>query len=315
MSEPAYANPVETTEHTERYAKMNANTHTENTAQHAEHNALGGNTMTTQNINDNTAQQTEHTHNEGNTMNANNTNQRAPTIDLTAQYEAIYEAAIRPRSSIPRKLGEFVTKANEYEEERARLLKEYGAYSQIPFAYKYDLLALKEELSNICMNLAKTLIKRAEIAEHFDSVFYVSGFLKLYAEDLVVEIAEVKEAKAKAKSAAKAETRAVDYAKALTEGQRARSDNFAKTLKAAALLIAYRRGADGKGKPAEYMDVDAALNKVYAAMRRQAKKNGVDIGEKSNKPTKDTAKAEILTILLRMIENHEHEFDVIIEEC
>lgn len=144
----------------------------------------------------------------------------------------------------------------------------------------------------------------------FDDVNIFEEWLVSHAA-FVVEGLPIVEKKA-AVSKAVTHDKAVQYAEQLTEGQKNRSAGVAKALKTAALIIS-RHKAIGDVNTSEA--VGKALDAVYAAVRRQGKKNEEDLGGKSNKPTKDAAKQAVLTIILRMIEKHEREFDVIIEEC
>lgn len=251
-----------------------------------------------------------------NNNNANNSTQNSTQNNIQnnaaehARYEEILTFVCRPRSSLPRKFAEYVKKEKEADEEQGRLTVEYGSVTDIPTAFWTDLMVMREELGALRVSLAKSLFKRDSIAALFDSVYHLAVFLDAYAGSLFDSIAEVK-AKTAPKATAKADAEILAYLDALTEGKALRSDNFAKALKEAGLLISYRRGQSDN--LLEFTNIDAALNKVYAAARRQAKKNGLELA-KSNKVTKDAAKAEVLGILLRMVENHEYEFEVIIGE-
>ena len=105
----------------------------------------------------------------------------------------------------------------------------------------------------------------------------------------------------------------VKYAVSLVSGEVLRYNRVASSLEGCDLrLCASRDMTDGTVIMSEALD--KALNKVYAAVRSQAKTNGVDIGDKSNTATKTATKNAILSELLRLKTEDSYQFDVIIGE-
>jgi len=104
----------------------------------------------------------------------------------------------------------------------------------------------------------------------------------------------------------------VQYAVSTVSGDILRSNRVANALEGCALRLCASRDTAGTIIMSEALD--KALNKVYAAVRSQAKTNGVDIGGKSNTATKTTTKAAILNELLRIKTEDSYQFDVIIGE-
>lgn len=201
------------------------------------------------------------------------------------QVSAIVSAICKPRSKAVSKLSDYVlNESNDDIEE--------------------------EWKADIRLSVAKSLWKNADVFEAFGSLYAVSVCIKKYALEIVAIALKVKEVR-KPTSKAITHTEAVEYCRALTEGFKRRSAGVERDLKALALLTAYHNSIG----TVECEAVSKALDKVYASMRRQAKKNDEDIGGKSNKPTKEAAKEAILNTLLRMIREHEYELQIIIGEA
>lgn len=235
-------------------------------------------------------------------MNNNTTNNKAEqhtehinTEILTerefAQLDMIVSAILKPRSSGIRKLSDYVSIETKTGGESLN----------------------GEVLADIRLALAKSLWKSADVREYFSCMHEVSFVIKNHASRILKVALSIREATGK-KPASRAaiHSEMIDYINGLVEGTIPRADGLARDLKALALEVAYRRGNENL---TDSLSVDKALDKVYASARRQAKKNAVEIGGKSNKPTKDECKRVVLEILLRMVTEHEHEFEVIIEEC
>ena len=105
----------------------------------------------------------------------------------------------------------------------------------------------------------------------------------------------------------------VQYAVSTVRGDILRSNRVANALEGCALRLCASRDLTA-GTVIMSEALDKALNKVYAAIRSQAKTNGVDIGDKSNTATKTAAKTAILEELLRLKTEDSYQFDVIIGE-
>lgn len=289
-------NPAEQTTEQQNTTEviMNQTTTTQNTTQNNQQNT----TTTEAKMNDNTTtqqdnQQTTQT-TEVITMNANtNPDQQTAgqqTEQQTTQHTAedinnralVVSVASLPRSKMPKALKDLAAFDLA---EKGNTSKAYAAARRIVNSLIRKGMALED--INI---FEEWLVSNA--------AFVVEG----------LPVVEKKAAVSKAITY----TEAVTYAKELTEGTKNRSLGVANALKTAALIIS-RHNALGDVNTSEA--VGKALDSVYAACRRQAKKNGVDIGGKSNKPTKDAAKSAVLTILLRMIKGNEYKFDVIIGEA
>lgn len=241
------------------------------------------------------SEQNNTTLNEVNNMSNQNTNTAQHEVEKSV-FDTVLDASLKPRSSVPSK----------FEALNAVLELHKGTEDGM---FKKVLLY---EIYEARLKIARALLRDLDVAACCDNNPYV---LAMYIERdfsaLLQKIREGKKNKKPTVSKAITHAEAVEYARALTEGYKNRSSGVARDLKSAALLIAYRNSNNALDSE----DVDKALDKVYAAVRRQGKKNEVDLGGKSNKPTKEAAKAAILEVLLRMINGHEYEFSVIIGEC
>ena len=238
-----------------------------------------------------------------NNTNNNNKAEQHPER-ITYLHEAIIEAGLKPRSNLLSKLEELCELSLVYETEKRGPLAE---------AYSFDIMAISEELSYMRITIARALFKIPDVKALFDSVYCLSAFLIneciILRDELRVEKAKNK----KTTSKAVVDNRTLDYALSLVNGTVSRAKGTAEALKQAALWLAYYK--DNDKNPLEYTAVDSALNKVYAAVRRQAKKNAVEISEKSNKVTKDAVKFAVLERILEMCKNHEYAFEVLIGEA
>ena len=242
--------------------------------------------------------------------NTNNNEAEQQTEYMTMLHEAIIEAGLKPRSNLLSKLEELCNMASMYEAEEENVKDDFG---DIPAAYRIDLKAIAEELVYIRVTIARALFKIPDVKLLFDSVYHLSAFLSTECFFLR-DVLKVEKAKNK-KTTSKAviDNRTLDYALSLVNGTVSRAKGTAEALKQAALWLAYYKDSDKN--PLEYTAVDSALNKVYAAVRRQAKKNAVEISEKSNKVTKDAVKFAVLERILEMCKNHEYAFEVLIGEA
>lgn len=244
-------------------------------------------------------------------MNNNTTNNNAgqQTEHLTYLHEAIIEAGLKPRSSLLSKLEELCEVSYNAGVERHNAIDSNG---RIPEGYLLDLQALDDEVSYIRVTIARALFKVPYVKGLFDSVYHLSAFLSTECYTLrdALRVEKVKNKKTTSKAVVDSLT--LDYALSLVNGTVSRAKGTAEALKQAALWLAYYK--DNDKNPLEYTAVDCALNKVYAAVRRQAKKNGVEIA-KSNKVTKDAVKTAMLERILEMCKNHEYSFEVLIGEA
>ena len=241
--------------------------------------------------------------------NANNNEAEQNNECMTILHEAIIEAGLKPRSSLLSKLEELCNMASMYEGEEEKAKDDFG---NIPAAYRIDLKAISEELAYMRVTIARALFKIPDVKLLFDSVYHLSVFLSTECFFLKGVLKVEKAKNKKTTSKAVADTRTLDYALSLVNGTVSRAKGTAEALKQAALWLAYYKD---NNNPLEYTAVDSALNKVYAAVRRQAKKNAVEISEKSNKVTKDAVKIAVLERILEMCKNHEYSFEVLIGEA
>lgn len=214
-------------------------------------------------------------------------------------FEAILRAALKPRSSIPSKfeaLSELLERAKGYE---SGMIKD----------------ALMYRIYEARLKLSRALLKDLNTAVCCDNNPYV---LAVYLEDkdnfisLLSGIRNAKQNKKSTTSKAIVDNATLDYALSLVNGTVSRAKGTAESLKQAALWLAYYKDA---ANPMEYTAVDTALNKVFAAVRRQAKKNAVEISAKSNKVTKDAVKLAVMERIKEMQANHEYAFEVLIGEA
>lgn len=192
---------------------------------------------------------------------------------------------------------------------RVSLLKKIKALVDVTPAVEEYTPAV-EEANHARLRLAASLYRRPEFALVFGSMYVLSAYIKenLYS---LVDLLTVNAPKKTTVSKAIVDSAIMDYALSLTNGTTARAKGVVDSLKHTALTIAYYK--DSERALLEYTAVDSALNKVYAAARRQAKKNGVEIA-KSNKVTKDAVKTAMLERILEMCKNHEYAFEVMIGE-
>jgi len=244
-------------------------------------------------------------------MNYNNTNDNPEqqTELITICHEAIIEAGLKPRSNLLSKLEALCDKSLEYETEKYNAADADG---NIPAAYQVDLMAISEELTHMRVTIARALFKIPDVKLVFDSVYHLSAFL-ISEGSFIRGILRVEKATAK-KTTSKAvvDNATLEYALSLVNGATSRAKGTAESLKQAALWLAYYKDS---ANPMEYTAVDNALNKVFAAVRRQAKKNGVEISAKSNKVTKDAVKSAVMERIREMQANHEYAFEVLIGEA
>lgn len=192
---------------------------------------------------------------------------------------------------------------------RLSLLKKVKALEAITPAVEEYLPAV-EEANHARLRLSAALIKRPEFSAVFGTVYILSAYLKENLFDLVALLENNAPVK-KTVSKAVMDKATFDYAMSLVNGTVARSNGLAGSLKQTALLLSHHRDSEN---PMEFTAVDSALNKVYAAVRRQAKKNGVEISAKSNKVTKDAVKIAVMERIREMQANHEYAFEVLIGE-
>ena len=171
----------------------------------------------------------------------------------------------------------------------------------------------EEQKAEIRLSIAKALWKNADVYEVFSCVYEVSYALKKHAETITRTAEKIKaEEGKKPSSKAVVDNATLDYALSLVNGTVSRAKGTAESLKQAALWLAYYKDA---ANPMEYTAVDSALNKVFAAVRRQAKKNAEAISAKSNKVTKDAVKLAVMERIREMQANHEYAFEVLIGEA
>lgn len=256
------------------------------------------------NTNNKVEQQSEHTNTKEvrKIEHINNQNDNTQIKDNAEFIAVVIETALKPRSSLPSKFNEL----EELEKISEAIRKDEGDVYILSEATEHRLYEAR-------LKIARTLIKNIDIALYCGNNPYILAvLLKPNTSKIIEGIEEGKKDKKPSVSKVVTHIEAVEFVRSLVEGDKPRSSGFAKDLKHAALLIAFRKS---QGNPSEFVDVDEALNKVYASARRQGKKNGNDLGGKSNNPTKTACKALILETLLRMIDNHEYKFDVIIGEA
>lgn len=193
---------------------------------------------------------------------------------------------------------------------RLALLKKIKALEAVtPLIDEYQPAV--EEANHARLRLSAALFKRPEFAAVFGSVYVLSAYLKENLSNLV-KILEDNAPVKKTTSKAVVDNATLDYAISLVNGTVSRTKGTAESLKQAALWLAYYKDA---ANPMEYTAVDSALNKVFAAVRRQAKKNAEAISAKSNKVTKDAVKLAVMERIREMQANHEYAFEVLIGEA
>lgn len=272
-------NTEQNTEHQNTEVKMNENTNTNN--QNTEQNTTLNEVNNMSNQNNNTEQNSEQP------------NQKEKFISL------MVDLALKPRSSLPSKLAEL----NDIQYAVDNAYKEDISY--------YYMSLLEHKSYDLRLKISRMVLKKAKINAKEEDVYHVAYLLMDTCANIVERIEEGRKDKKPAVSKAITHNEAVEYAKDLTLGKKARSAGVARDLKNAALIIAYHKS----NNTLDNEDVGKALDKVYASVRRQGKKNGEELGGKSNKPTKDAAKKAVLDILVEMIDTHSYKFDVIIGEA
>lgn len=193
---------------------------------------------------------------------------------------------------------------------RLGLFKKIKALVEITPAVEEYLPAV-EEANHARLRLSAALFKRPGFSAVFGSVYVLSAYLKENLFDLV-KILEDNAPVKKTTSKAVVDNSTLDYALSLVNGTVSRAKSTAESLMQAALWLAYYKDSSN---PMEFTAVDTALNKVFAAVRRQAKKNAVEISAKSNKVTKDAVKLAVMERIREMQANHEYAFEVLIGEA
>ena len=240
--------------------------------------------------------------------NANNNTEKTAE-HITYLHEAIIAAGLKPRSGLLSKLEALCEVSYNAGVERHNAVDSNG---RIPEAYLRDLQALDDEVSFMRVTLARALFKIPDVKAHFDSVYHLSAFLSSECYTIRDELRAEKATAKKTTSKAVVDNATLDYALSLVNGTVSRAKGTAESLKQAALWLAYYKDA---ANPMEHTVVDSALNKVYAAVRRQAKKNAEAISAKSNNVTKDAVKLAVMERIREMQANHEYAFEVLIGEA
>lgn len=238
-------------------------------------------------------------------MNYNNANNNTEKTaeHITYLHEAIITAGLKPRSNVLTKLEALCEMALAYET---------AANDELADAYQPDIMAISEELAYMRVTLSRALFKNPDVKALFDSVFHLSAFLSTECNILRDVLKAEKATNKKTTSKAVVDNATLDYALSLVNGTVSRAKSTAESLKQAALWLAYYKDS---ANPTEFTAVDTALNKVFAAVRRQAKKNAVEISAKSNKVTKDAVKLAVMERIREMQANHEYAFEVLIGEA
>ena len=157
--------------------------------------------------------------------------------------------------------------------------------------------------------LAKNICKRLNTPSEVESFALT---IDACASDIIDAVNEIKQTAKPRTAGGIVYDACVQYGVSLVRGDILRSNRVASSLEGCALRLCASRGIDGTIVMSEALD--KALNKVYAAVRSQAKTNGVEIGGKSNTATKSATKAVILAELLRLKSEDSYQFDVIIGE-
>ena len=258
---------------------------------------------TTQN-NQNTEQNTEHQNTEEvrKMEHINNQNTNSEEIKNNADLiAAVIKTALKPRSSLPSKFCGL----EQLEKTLEAIRKDEG---DVFLLYE----ATEHRLYEARLKIARALIKNIDIALYCGNNPYIlAALLKHNTSKIMEGIEEGKKSK-KTTSKALVDNHTLDYALSLVNGTVSRAKGTAESLKQTALWLAHYKDA---ANPMEYTAVDSALNKVFAAVRRQAKKNAVEISAKSNKVTKDAVKLAVMERIREMQANHEYEFEVLIGEA
>lgn len=176
----------------------------------------------------------------------------------------------------------------------------------------YIVIGLNHKADHAMYNLARNISKR--IFENPTD----RAIEEVY--DVLVESASIIDAVTNIKQTNKPTNRGgvvydacVQYAVSTVRGDILRSNRVVSALEGCALRLCVSRDLT-TGTVIMSEALDKALNKVYAAVRSQAKTNGVDIGGKSNTATKTATKNAILNELLRIKTEDSYQFDVIIGE-
>ena len=225
--------------------------------------------------------------------NANNNTEK--TTEHTREEQAFLKALSMPRVSLLKKM---------------HALRDSNPDVNI-YDDSIDYVTAMEEENHTRLKLAASLYRRPEFMAVFASMYALSAYIHEHL-DYLIDLLTANAPKKAATSKAVVDNPTLDYALSLVNGTVSRAKNTAESLKQAALWLAYYKDS---ANPMEYTAVDNALNKVFAAVRRQAKKNAVEISAKSNKVTKDAVKLAVMERIREMQANHEYEFEVLIGEA
>ena len=175
-------------------------------------------------------------------------------------------------------------------------------------------LGLVYKANHAMYNLARNISMRIFETPTDRDVEEVCNILSEFAQSIIDTVNEIKQKTTASKSrGGVVYDSCVQYAVSTVRGDILRSNRVANALEGCALRLCAPRDMTA-GTIVMSEALDKALNKVYAAVRSQAKTNGVDIGGKSNTATKTAAKTAILAELLRIKEEDSYQFDVIIGE-
>jgi hypothetical protein len=162
--------------------------------------------------------------------------------------------------------------------------------------------------SHAVFNFAKNAGKRLGFTLESD-VEFIANLVMSNLDMLIDRISEEKPTKTTRKGGI-IDMACMDYAVGVIRGTVLKNARTAKNCKDLALKMLVNPGFDINDLP---MSIDSLANKVYASIRSQAKKNGVEIGGKSNTATKNAVKTALIETIEALRLEHGTEYEILID--
>lgn len=173
-------------------------------------------------------------------------------------------------------------------------------------------LGLVHKANHALYNLSRNIAKRLFENPTDRAIEEAYNTLTESAQSIINAVNNLKQTNTPKKSGVVYDS-CIQYAVSTVRGDILRSNRVANALEGCALRMCVSRDmTDGTVIMSDALD--KALNKVYAAVRSQAKTNSVDIGGKSNTSTKTATKTAILNELVRIKTEDSYQFDILIGE-
>ena len=173
--------------------------------------------------------------------------------------------------------------------------------------------ALKESgmqytASHAVFNFAKNAGKRLGFILGSD-VELIADFVMSHLDIIIRAIESGKPAKTTSRKSGVVDEACLKYATGVIQGSILKNSRVAKNCKDLALKMLVNPGFDVNDLP---MSIDTLANKVYASIRSQAKKNGIEFA-KSNTATKTAVKKAVIIAIELLHQAHGTEYEILID--